>query len=103
MMHLFIKLQSEIQKFLFNYQNLSNKQNSLIALIVCLKNNMCKFNVIIIKRNIKTLFIRINFSCFSFAVRKAFTYTSSKQQNNISVTSDVYNAHLKNNSDIICF
>ena len=103
MMYFFIKLQSEIQKILFNYQNLSNKQNNLITLTVCLKNNMYKFNVIVIKRNTETLFIRTNSNCLSFTVQRAFMYTSSKWLNNISVMSNVYSVHSKNNSDMICF
>ena len=102
-MHFFIKLQPEIQKILFNYQNLSNKQNSLIALTVCLKNNMCEFSTIMIKRNIKTLFIRTNFNCFSFAAWRTSMYTSSEQSNNTFMTSNVHSAHSKNNSDVICF
>ena len=78
MMHLFIKLQPEIQKILFNYQNLSNKQNSLIALTVCLKNNMCEFDAVVIKRNVEALFIRTNFNHLFFAVQRAFIYASSK-------------------------
>ena len=102
-MHLFIKLQPEIQKILFNYQNLSNKQNSLIALTVHLKNNICEFSAVVIKRNIKTLFIRTNFNCFSFTMQRTSVHTSSKWSNNVSVTLNVYSACLKNNSDVICF
>jgi len=39
-MHFFTKLQSEIKKILLNYQDLSNKQNSLIALTAQLKSNL---------------------------------------------------------------
>ena len=103
MMYLFIKLWSEIQKILFNYQNLSNKQNSLITLIICLKNNMYEFDTIIIKRNVKTLFIRTNFNCLFFTTQKASVHTSLKWSDNISVMLNVYNAHLKNNLNIIYF
>jgi len=39
-MHFFTKLQSEIRKILLNYQDLSNKQDSLIALTAQLKSNL---------------------------------------------------------------
>jgi len=39
-MHFFTKLQSEIRKILLNYQDLLNKQNSLITLTVQLKSNL---------------------------------------------------------------
>ena len=42
MMHLFIKLQSEIRMTLFNYQDLSISWESLIALTAHLKRNLCK-------------------------------------------------------------
>ena len=103
MMHFFIKLWSKIQKILSNYQNLSNKQNNLITLTVHLKNNMCEFDAVMIKRNIETLFIRANFNCLSFAAQRAFMYMSSKWSDNISVTSDVHSAHSKSNLDVICF
>jgi len=40
-MHLFTKLQSEIRKILLNYQDLLNKQDSLITLTAQLKSNLC--------------------------------------------------------------
>jgi len=39
-MHFFTKLQSEIRKILLNYQDLSNKQDSLITLTAQLKSNL---------------------------------------------------------------
>jgi len=39
-MHFFTKLQSEIRKILLNYQDLSDKQDSLITLTAQLKNNL---------------------------------------------------------------
>jgi aspartate carbamoyltransferase catalytic subunit len=39
-MHFFTKLQSEIRKILLNYQDLLNKQDSLITLTVQLKSNL---------------------------------------------------------------
>jgi len=39
-MHFFTKLQSEIRKILLNYQDLSDKQNSLITLTAQLKSNL---------------------------------------------------------------
>jgi len=39
-MHFFTKLQSEIRKILLNYQDLLNKQNSLITLIMQLESNL---------------------------------------------------------------
>ena len=42
MMHLFIKLWSEIRKTLFNYQDLSISWESLIVLTACLKRNLHK-------------------------------------------------------------
>ncbi len=39
-MHFFTKLRSEIRKILLNYQDLLNKQNSLITLTVQLKSNL---------------------------------------------------------------
>jgi len=39
-MHFFTKLQSEIKKILLNYQDLSDKQDSLIALTAQLKSNL---------------------------------------------------------------
>jgi len=39
-MHFFTRLQSEIRKILLNYQDLSDKQDSLIALITQLKSNL---------------------------------------------------------------
>ena len=41
-MHLFTKLQSEIRKILFKYQDLSISQESLIVLTACLERNLCK-------------------------------------------------------------
>jgi len=40
-MHFFTKLRSEIRKVLLNYQDLLDKQDSLIALIAQLKSNLC--------------------------------------------------------------
>ena len=42
MMHLFIKLQSEIKKILFNYQDLSTSWESLIVLTAHLERNLCE-------------------------------------------------------------
>jgi len=39
-MHFFTKLQSEIRKILLNYQDLSDKQDSLITLTAQLKSNL---------------------------------------------------------------
>jgi len=39
-MHFFTKLRSEIKKILLNYQDLLNKQDSLIALTAQLKSNL---------------------------------------------------------------
>jgi len=39
-MHFFTRLQSEIRKILLNYQDLLNKQDSLITLTVQLKSNL---------------------------------------------------------------
>ena len=64
---------------------------------------MCEFDVIVIKRNIKTLSIRTNSNCFSFAAERTSVCTSSEQLNNIFVMSNVYSACSKGNSDVICF
>jgi len=49
-MHFFTKLQSEIKKILLNYQDLSDKQNSLIALTVWLKSNLHTLNAMKLKK-----------------------------------------------------
>ena len=40
-MHFFTRLRSEIRKILLNYQDLLNKQDSLITLTAQLKSNLC--------------------------------------------------------------
>jgi len=49
-MHFFTRLQSEIRKILLNYQDLLNKQDSLITLTVQLKSNLCTPNAIKLKK-----------------------------------------------------
>ena len=49
-MHFFIKLQLEIKKILLNYQDLSDKQDSLIALTAQLKSNLHTFNAMKLKK-----------------------------------------------------
>ena len=75
----------------------------MIALIICLKNNMYKSDAVMIKRNIKTLFTEINSNCLFFAAQRASMYVSSEQSDNVFVMLDVHSAHSKNNSDVICF
>jgi len=49
-MHFFTKLQSEIRKILLNYQDLSDKQDSLITLTAQLKSNLHTFNTTELKK-----------------------------------------------------
>jgi len=49
-MHFFTKLQSEIRKILLNYQDLSDKQDSLIALTVQLKSNLHTSDATVMKK-----------------------------------------------------
>ncbi len=49
-MHFFTKLQSEIRKILLNYQDLLNKQDSLIALTAQLKSNLCAPDATVMKK-----------------------------------------------------
>jgi len=50
MMHFFTRLQSEIKKILLNYQDLSDKQDSLITLTVQLKSNLHALNTMKLKK-----------------------------------------------------
>ena len=49
-MHFFTKLQSEIRKILLNYQDLLNKQDSLITLTAQLKSNFHASNTTKLKK-----------------------------------------------------
>ncbi len=49
-MHFFTKLQLKIRKTLLNYQDLSDKQDSLVALTVQLKSNLCAPDATVMKK-----------------------------------------------------
>jgi len=49
-MHFFTKLQSKIRKILLNYQDLSDKQDSLITLTAQLKSNLYAPNTMKLKK-----------------------------------------------------
>ncbi len=54
-MHFFTKLQLEIRKILLNYQDLSDKQDSLITLTAQLKSNLHTLNATELKKTFDDL------------------------------------------------
>jgi len=87
-MHFFTKLQSEIRKILLNYQDLSNKQNSLIALTAQLKSNLCAPDAMKLKKTFDDPCSR-NTSGWTFSSIdwRLSEQTPLRQWDNISVTS----------------
>jgi len=79
-MHFFTKLQSEIRKILLNYQEFLNKQDSLIALTVQLKSNLCASDVMKLKKTFDGSCSRnTSGQAFSFIDQRLFEQTSLKQ------------------------
>ncbi len=79
-MHFFTKLQSEIKKILLHYQDLLNKQNSLIILTVQLKSNLHTSNAIKLKKTFDGSCSRNTLSqAFSFINQRLFEQTSLRQ------------------------
>jgi len=79
-MHFFTKLQLKIKKILLNYQDLLNKQNSLIALTAQLKSNLHTFNTMKLKKTFDDSYSRNTLSqTFSSIDQRLFEQTSLKQ------------------------
>ncbi len=103
-MHFFTKLQSEIRKILLNYQDLSDKQDSLIALTVQLKSNLHTSNAMKLKKTFDDSHSR-NTSGWAFSSIdwRLFEQTSLRQWDNINVTSSSSFFHLRARSDVTCY
>jgi len=79
-MHFFTKLQLEIKKVLLNYQDLLNKQNSLIILTVQLKSNLHTFNAMKLKKTFDGSCLRnTSGQAFSSIDQRRSEQTSLKQ------------------------
>ncbi len=87
-MHFFTRLRSEIRKILLNYQDLLNKQDSLIALTVQLKSNLHTPNTTELKKTFDDSHSR-NTSDWAFSSIdwRLSEQTSLRQWGNINVTS----------------
>ncbi len=103
-MHFFTRLQSEIKKILLNYQDLLNKQNSLITLTVQLKSNLHAFNATELKKTFDDSCSR-NTSGWAFSSidQRLSEQTSLRQWDNISVTSSSSFFHSRTRSDVTCY
>jgi len=79
-MHFFTRLQSEIRKILLNYQDLLNKQDSLITLTVQLKSNLHTSNTMKLKKTFDDSCSRnTSGRAFSSINQRLFEQTSLRQ------------------------
>ncbi len=103
-MHFFTKLQLEIRKILLNYQNLLNKQNSLITLTAQLKSNLCTFNATKLKKTFDDPHSR-NTSGWAFSSIdwRLSEQTSLRQWDSINVTSNSSFFHSRARLNVTCY
>ncbi len=103
-MHFFTKLWSEIKKILLNYQDLLNKQNSLIALTAQLKSNLHTSDAMKLKKTFDDSCSRNTLSwAFSFIDQRLSEQTSLRQWGNISVTSSSSFFHSRARLNVTCY
>ena len=103
MMHLFIKLWSEIRKILFNYQDLCISWESLIVLTAHLEKNLHKFfDTQSKKLNDEQSKIIQSWSAHS-RIWWVINFTSVKHNINTAFKSSIFISHSKTNSDVICY
>jgi len=103
-MHFFTKLQLKIKKILLNYQDLSDKQDSLITLTVQLKSNLHTLNAMKLKKTFDDSYSR-NTSGWAFSSIdwRLSEQTSLRQWNNINVTSSSSSFCLRTRLNVICY
>ena len=103
MMYLFIKLQSEIRKILFSYQDFSTSQESLIVLTTHLKRNLYKLFDTQSKKLDDEQFKIIQSQWVHSRIWWAVNFTSAKHNMNTASKSSIFVSHSKINSDITCY
>jgi len=103
-MHFFTKLQSEIRKILLNYQDLSDKQNSLITLTAQLESNLCAPNATELKKTFDGPCTRNTSDwVFSSIDRRLSEQTSLRQWDNTNVTSSSSSFCSRARSNVTCY
>ena len=103
MMHLFIKLWSEIRKTLFNYQDLSISWESLIVLTTHLERNLCKSFSTQNKKLDDEQFKIIQTQSVHSKTWWVINFTLAKHNMNTASKSSTFMNCSKTNSDIICY
>jgi len=103
-MHFFTKLQLKIKKILLNYQDLLNKQDSLITLTAQLKSNLCAPDATESKKTFDDPHSR-NTSGWAFSSIdwRLSEQTSLRQWDNISVTSSSSFFCLRARPNVTCY
>jgi len=103
-MHFFTRLQSEIRKILLNYQDLSNKWDSLIALTAQLKSNLHTSDATELKKTFDGSCSRNTSGwAFSFIDWRLSKQTPLRQWGNINATSSSSFFCLRARSDVTCY
>ena len=103
MMHLFIKLWPEIRKTMFNYQDLSISQESLIVLAACLKRNLCKLFSIQSKKSDDGWSEITQSQSVHSRIWWVMNFMLMKCNMNAASKSSIFVSCSKANSDVICY
>ena len=103
MMHLFTKLQPEIRKALFNYQDLSISQESLITLMTHLEGNLHKLFSTQSKKLDDEQSEIIQSQSVHSRIWWVINFMSVKHNMNTASKSSTFMSHSKINSDITCY
>ena len=75
-----------------------------MTLITCLKNNLCEFDVMIVKKTEKNTCTKSTFNwTFHFNNWRSVKHALHEQQNNVDEKSDLFFLHLRTRSDVICY
>ncbi len=103
-MHFFTRLQSEIRKILLNYQDLLNKQDSLIALTAQLKSNLCTPDATESKKTLDGSCSRNTLGwAFSSIDWRLSEQTPLRQWDNTNVTSSSSFFHSRTRLNVTCY
>ena len=103
MMHLFIKLWSEIRKTLFNYQDLFISWESLIVLTTHLERNLCELFDTHSKKSDDEQFKIIQSQSVHFRIWWVIKFMLMKCNMNTAFKSSIFINCSKTNLDIICY
>ena len=103
MMYLFTKLWSEIRKILFNYQDLSTSQESLIVLMTHLERNLHKLFSTQSKKLGDEQFKIIQSQSVHSRTWWVVNFMLMKHNMNTASKSSTFMNHSKANSDVTCY